>query len=328
MNRRETMVALVVLGAVPVRAGAQQATKTARIGYMASDLVRGPPLREAFIQGLRDLGYIEGRNVVLEYRDAEGKVERLPALATELVALKVDVIFAPGTQHVSAAKEATKTIPIVFADVADPVARGFVASLARPGGNITGVSNLAPDLVGKGLELIKQAVPGVNHVAFLWQPGYLPQRAQEDIVKRAETAAGALAMRLQFVEARGPEDFDKAFAEMTKARVGALFVWGSIAFILQRNRLVELAAKNRLPGIYPFGPFVDAGGLMSYAPNVADNFRRAAVYVDKILKGAQVADLPVEQSTKFELVINLKTAKTLGLTIPQALLQRADRVIE
>ena len=322
------MIALVVLGAVPVPAGAQQTARIARIGYMASDLARGPPHREAFRQGLRELGYVEGRNVVIEYRDAEGKLERLPALAAELVALNVDVIFAPGTQHVFVAKQATKTIPIVFADVADPVARGFVASLARPGGNITGLSNLAPDLVGKGLELLKQAAPGVNHVAFLWQPGGLPERAQEDIVKRAEAAARALGVRLQFVETRGPEDFDKAFTDMTRARVGALFVWGSITYILERRRLAELAAKNRLPGIYPFGEFVDAGGLMSYAPNVADNFRRAAVYVDKLLKGAKAADLPVEQSTKFELVINVKTANALGLTIPPSLLQRADRVIE
>jgi len=265
---------------------------------------------------------------VIEYRDAKGETDRLPALAAELVALKVDVILAAGTQHVLAAKQVTTTIPIVFADVADPVARGFVTSLARPGSNITGLSNLNTDLVGKWLELLKQAVPGVKRVAFLWQPGYLPERAEKDVRQRAEVAAQALGVRLQFVEARRPEDFERAFAEMTRARVDAVIVWGGVLFIFERKRIAELAAANRLPSSYPMSELVDAGGLMSYAPNVADNFRRAAGYVDKILKGAKAADLPVEQSAKLELVINLKTAKALGLTIPPSLLQRADRVIQ
>ena len=329
MNRRETIMALAALGAVPRTAAAQQPARIARIGYVASDLGRGPlHLLEAFRQGLRDLGYVEGRNVVIEYRDAAGKLERLPALAAELVALKVDVIFAPGTQHVQAAKQATATIPVVFADVDDPVARGFVANLARPGGNITGLANLNTDLVGKWLELLKQAVPRVNHVAFLWQPGSLPERAREEIVKRAEVAARTLGVRLQFVEVRAPEDFDRAFSDMTRARVDALIVWGGSMMIIERRRIAELVAKNRLPATYPMREFVDAGGLMCYAPNAADNFRRAAGYVDKILKGAKPADLPVEQSSKFELVINLKTANALGLTVPPSLLQRADRVIE
>ena len=329
MNRRETIMALAALGAVPRTTAAQQPARIARIGYAASDLGRGPVhLLEAFRQGLRDLGYVEGRNVVIEFRDAAGKLERLPALAAELVALKVDVIFAPGTQHVQAAKQATATIPVVFADVDDPVARGFVANLARPGGNITGLANLNTDLVGKWLELLKQAVPRVNHVAFLWQPGSLPERAREEIAKRAEVATRALGVRLQFVEVRGPEDFDRAFSDMARARVDALIVWGGSMMILERRRVAELVAKNRLPATYPMREFVDAGGLMCYAPNVADNFRRAAGYVDKILKGAKPADLPVEQSSKFELVINLKTANALGLTVPPSLLQRADRVIE
>jgi putative ABC transport system substrate-binding protein len=328
MNRREAIIALAALGAVPLTGNAQQAVKIARIGYLASDLARGPQAPgEAFRQGLRDLGYVEGRNVVIEYRDAKGRLEQFPALAAELVALNVDVIFAAGTRHVLAAQQATRTIPIVFADVADPVASGFVTSLARPGGNITGLSDLAPDLIGKSLELLKQVAPGTNRVAFLWQGGILPERAQQDIVQRTEDAARALGVRLQFVEAPTPEDLDKAFADMTKARAGALVVWKGVMFIAERRRLAELAARNRLPAIYPMDAFVVAGGLMSYAPNIADNFRRAAGYVDKILKGAKPAELPVEQSSKFELVINLKAAKALGLTIPPSLLQRADEVI-
>ena len=312
----------------PVAASAQQAAKIARIGYLATNLAAGPHLREAFLQGLRDLGYVEGRNVVIEYRDAEGKLERLPALAAELVALKVDVIVAASTLAALAAKQATRTLPIVFAAAGDPVASGLVTSLARPGGNVTGLSILAPELVGKCLELLKQAVPGVSRVAVLWQPGALGERTEKDMLKEAEVAARALGVRLQFVEARGPADFDRAFSDMTRARAGALTVLASVMFFSERRRLVDLAAKNRLPAVYPLREFVDAGGLMSYGPNVADLFRRAATYVDKILKGAKPADLPVEQPTKFELVINLKTAKALGLTIPPSLLARADEVIE
>ena len=265
---------------------------------------------------------------MIEYRDAEGKLERLPALAAELVALKVDVIVAAGTPAALAAKQATRTLPIVFAAAADPVASGLVTSLARPGGNVTGLSILAPELVGKCLEQLKQAVPGVSRVAVLWQPGGLGERTEKDMLKGAEVAARALGVRLQFVEARGPADFDRAFSDMTRARAGALTVLASAMFFSERRRLVDLAAKNRLPAVYPLREFVDAGGLMSYGPNLADLFRRAATYVDKILKGAKPGDLPVEQPTKFELVINLKTAKALGLTIPPSLLQRADQVIE
>ena len=236
--------------------------------------------------------------------------------------------WPPGTPAALAAKQATRTLPIVFAAAADPVTNGLVTSLARPGGNVTGLSNLTPELVGKCLELLKQAVPGVSRVAVLWQPGGLGERTEKDMLKEAEVAARALGVRLQFVEARGPADFDRAFSDMTRARAGALTVLPSTMFIIERRRLVDLAAKNRLPAVYPLREYVDAGGLMSYGPNLADLFRRAATYVDKILKGAKPADLPVEQPTKFELVINLKTAKALGLTIPQSLLQRADQVIE
>jgi putative ABC transport system substrate-binding protein len=227
-----------------------------------------------------------------------------------------------------AAKQATRTLPIVFAAVADPVTSGLVTSLAQPGGNLTGLSVIGPELVGKRLEHLKQVVPGVTRVAILWQPGNLPERADKDMLKEAEVAARALGVRLQVVEARGPADFDRAFSDMTRARAGALTVWGSSLFNAERRRLVDLAAKNRLPTAFPWREFVDVGGLMSYGPSLADLFRRAATYVDKILKGAKPADLPVEQPTKFELVINLKTAKALGLTIPPSLLGRADEVIQ
>jgi putative tryptophan/tyrosine transport system substrate-binding protein len=314
--------------AAPLAAEAQQAAKVARIGYLSPSLATSPHLREAFRQGLRDLGYVEGRNLVIEYRGAEGKPERLPALAAELVALKVDVIVVTSTPAALAAKQATRTIPIVFIAVADSVASGLVTSLARPGGNVTGLSLLTSELVGKRLELLKQAVPGVSRVAVLWQPGDYGERTEKDILKKAEVTAPALGARLQVVEARGPADIDRAFSDMTRARAGALMVLGSTMFFTERRRLVDLAAKHRLPAVYPTRDSVDAGGLMSYGPNLADLFRRAATYVDKILKGAKPADLPVEQPTKFELVINLKTANALGLTIPQSVLGRADEVIQ
>jgi len=312
----------------PLAVRAQQAAKVPRIGYLAGDRAASPHLIEAFRQGLRDLGYVEGSNVLIEYRDAEGKFERLPALAAELVALKVDVIVAGGTPLILAAKQATRTLPIVFAAASDPVTDGLVTSLARPGGNVTGLSNIAPDLVGKRLELLKQAVPGVNRVAILWQPGGTGERTEQDMRKGAEAAARALGMRLQFLEARGPADFDRAFSDMTRERAGALTSLGGSMFFSERRRLVDLAAKNRLPALYQQREFVDAGGLMSYGANLADNFRGAAGYVDKILKGTKPGDLPIEQPTKFELVINTKTAKALGLTIPPSLLQRADHVIQ
>jgi putative tryptophan/tyrosine transport system substrate-binding protein len=330
MDRRTFLAGTgAVLLAAPLAAEAQQAAKVARIGYLVTSLAARPHLREAFRQGLRDLGYVEGRNVVIEYRDAEGKSERLPALAAELVALKVDVIVTGGgTPTALAAKQATRTLPIVFAFAADPVTSGLVTSLARPGGNVTGLSLLSTELVGKCLELLTQAVPGVSRVAVLWSPGALGERTEKDMLKGADVAGRALGVRLQFVEARGPADFDRAFSDMTKARTGALTVLPSAMFFNERSRLVDLAAKNRLLAVYPGREFVDAGGLMAYGPNAADLFRRAATYVDKILKGAKPADLPVEQPTKFELVINLKTAKALGLTIPQSVLGRADEVIE
>jgi putative tryptophan/tyrosine transport system substrate-binding protein len=312
----------------PVAAEAQQAAKVARIGFLAQSLAAAPHADEAFRQGLRDLGYVAGSNLVIEYRDAEGKVERLPALAAELIALKVDVIVAPNTVAALAAKQVTSTLPIVFAVAADPVASGLVTSLARPGGNVTGLSILASELAGKCLELLAQAVPGVSRLVILWTPGALGERTDKDMLKGADAAGRVLGVQLQFVEARGPADFDRAFSDMTRARAGALTVLASHIFVNERRRLVDLAAKNRLPAVYPWREFVEAGGLMAYGPNIADLHRRAATHVDKILKGTKPGDLPVEQPTKFELVINLKAAKALGLAIPPSVLARADQVIE
>jgi putative ABC transport system substrate-binding protein len=328
MDRRIFLTTVAGVLVAPLTAEAQQAAKVARIGLLATNLAASPHVWGAFRQGLRDLGYVEGRSLVIEYRDAEGKFERFPALAAELVALRADVIFVGGgTRAALAAMQVTKTIPIVFAGVADPVAIGLVTSLARPGGNVTGLSGFATELVGKCLEQLTQAVPGVGRVAVLWLPGALPERTEKDYLKAADVAARALGVRLQVVEARGPEDLGRAFSEMTRARAGALTVLPYQLFVNERRRLVDLAAKNRLPAVYPLREFVDAGGLMAYGWNIADLYRRAATYVDRILKGTKPADLPVEQPTKFELVINLKTAKALGLTIPPSLLGRADEVL-
>jgi putative tryptophan/tyrosine transport system substrate-binding protein len=326
-----TVIFTLGLTLASLAAGAQQAAQIARIGYLSPNLATGPHLREAFRQGLRDLGYVEGRNLVIEYRDAEGKFERIPALAAELVALKVDVIVTEGanTAVPLAAKQATRTLPIVFASAADPVGSGLVTSLARPGGNVTGSSGLSTELVGKRLELLTQAVPGVGQVAVLWLPGVYGERTEKEMLTGADVAARGLGVRLQFVEARrDPADLDRAFSDMTRARAGALILLPSNLFFRERRRLVDLAARHRLPAAYPWKDFVDAGGLMSYGANPTDSSRRAATYVDKILKGAKPGDLPVEQPTKFELVINLKTAKALGLTIPPSVLGRADQVIE
>jgi putative ABC transport system substrate-binding protein len=329
MNRRAFLAGSAALLTAPLAAEAQQAAKVARIGYLTIDLAASVHLRDALLQGLRDLGYVEGRNVVIEYRDAGGKPERLPALAAELVALKVDVIVAGGTPHALAAKHATRTIPIVFAGATGAVENGLVTSLARPGGNLTGLSVLPQEeLVGKRLELIKQAVPGISQVAILRDPGAYPEGTAREIRRGAEVAARALGVRVQFVEARGPADFDRAFSEMTRAHAGALILMTSSMFFVERRRLVALAGKNRLPAVYTGRDFIEAGGLMAYGQNVAGFFRNAAAYVDKILRGAKPADLPVEQPTTFELIINLKTARALGLTIPPSLLARADQVIE
>jgi putative ABC transport system substrate-binding protein len=315
-----------VLLAAPFSVEAQQAAKVARIGYLTNHVTSSPHLPEAFRQGLRDLGYVEGRNVVIEYRDAEGKLERLPALAAELVALKVDVIVASAYPGTLAAKNATNTIPIIMVAVADPVRMGLIASLVRPGGNITGLTLLAgTEIVGKHLELLKEAVPNLSRVAVLWNPAN-PMHVLR--LREVEVAGRSLRVQLQILKAQGPEEFDSAFAAMTRERAGALYVVGDPMLSRHRRRLAELAAKSRLPAVYELKDHAEAGGLMAYGPSLLDMYRRAATYVDKILKGAKPADLPVEQPTKFELVINLKTAKALGLTIPPSLLRRADEVIQ
>jgi len=311
----------VVLGLIiaPLDGEAQQAGKVARVGVLAVSAAAFSPRIEAFRKGLREHGYVEGKNVVLEYRYAEGKLDRLPDLAAQLVALKVDVIVTASPPAVRAAKNATSTIPIVFAAVGDPVAIGLVESLARPGQNITGLSIGGPELDGKRLELLKDAVPRTSRVAVLFAE--MPR-------KEREIAAQALGIQLISLPVRELGDIEPAFETARKENVHALLMSPSPLLNTVRERIVELAAKNRLPAMYAGPEFVEAGGLMSYAPSYVDLFRRAATYVDKILKGAKPADLPVEQPTKFELMINLKTAKALGLTIPPSVLGRADHVIE
>ena len=329
MDRRAFLrsVAGSVLAA-PLAAEAQG--RVPRIGYLALNLTAGDPSpREAFLQGLRELGYVEGKNLVIENRDARGMPDRFPALAAELAALNVDLIMAGGgTLGAMAAKQATSTIPIVFFAVGDPVTERLVGSVARPGGNVTGLAVNSPELASKSLELLKQMIPGLTRVAMLNKPDATLPAVTAARVKTWDTAARALGMRLQVVEARGPDDFNRAFSAMVRERADALTVVSTPVFDNQRRRVVELAAQNRLPAVYTFRPYVDTGGLMSYGPDISDLFRRAATYVDKILKGAKPGDLPIEQPIKFDLAINLKTARTLGLTIPPSLLQRADQVIE
>jgi putative tryptophan/tyrosine transport system substrate-binding protein len=322
------VVLAVGLILVPVVGEAQQTQKIGRVGRLMSGSPGIGQVNDAFTQGLRDLCYVEGRNVLIEYRYADGKPERFAALAAELVALKVDVIVVPNTRTALAAKQSTSTLPIVFFSVSDPVGSGLVASLARPGGNVTGLSNVSPELVGKALELLKEVVPTVRRVGVLWEPGAIGERPARHALAEAEVAGRALGMQLQLFQVGGLGEFDRAFADLTRAGVGALTVLSSPMFFAERNRLAGLASKNRLPSVFTAREHVEAGSLMSYGPNFADSVRRAATYVDKILKGAKPADLPVEQPTKFELVINLKTAKALSLTIPQSLLLRADQVIE
>jgi putative tryptophan/tyrosine transport system substrate-binding protein len=319
----------LALPTVPLAAEAQQqAAKVYRIGYLAGgSSTSSLNTTEAFRQGLRELGWVEGQNIVIDYRSAEGRYDRLPDLAAELIRLKVDVIVASPSPPAAAAKNATGTIPIVMIGAgADPVEQGLIASLARPGGNVTGLSySVGQEIFGKQLALLKEAVPKIRRVAVLWNPAAPPlARAIEEV----KVAARSLGLQLQFLEARSPNEFDGAFAAMAKEHAGALLVLTDAMFSVHGGRLADLAAKSRLPATYTNRLPVEAGGLMSYGPSFSDLWRRAAGYVDKILKGVKPADLPVEQPTKFELVINLKTAKALGLTIPQPLLLRADHVIQ
>ncbi len=328
MKRRTFFSLLGGAAAWPLSAGAQEAAKVPRIGYLAGNLATMSHLTAAFLRGLHDLSYEEGRNIDIQYRDAEGKYDRLPALAADLVGLKVNVIVVSNTPAALAAQRATKTIPIVLAWTADPISSGLVASLARPGDNITGLSFLDPELVGKRLELLMEAVPTVRRVALLWHPGDYSERMDRDMLQAAQVAAQALRIGLEVVAARGVGDFDRAFSDIVRAGADAVTVQSTNIFFIERNRLVNKMAENRLPAVYLTREFVDAGGLMSYSANVPDLFRRAAGYVDKILKGARPSDLPVEQPNKFELVINHTTAKALGLNLPATLLGLADEVIE
>jgi putative ABC transport system substrate-binding protein len=307
-------------------AQAQQPTKIPRIGFLGFTSLSGIAARiEAFRQGLREPGYVEGKDIAIEYRAAEGKLDRLPALAAELVRLKVDVIVTSGPSVTRAVKEATTTIPIVMGFDTDPVGNGFVASLARPGGNITGLSVVSPELSGKQLELLKEIVPKLSRVAVL---GTSTNPGNSQALKETELAAGAYKVQLQNLDVLSLKDIETAFRDASKGRAGAVLVLASPIIESHRTQIADLAAKNRLPAIYYAPEFVEAGGLMSYGTSFADLFRRAATYVDKILKGRTPADLPVEQPKKFEFIINLKAAKQIGLTIPPNVLVRADEVIK
>jgi putative ABC transport system substrate-binding protein len=306
-------------------AGAQPPAKIPKVGLLLPYSPGPDPRIEAFRQGLRELGYLEGRSIVVEYRWADGKFDKLPELAAELIRSNVDVIVTAVTQASIAAKKATATIPIVMVGVSDPVGSGLVSSLARPGMNVTGTSSMTAEIVGKHLELLKETLPKISPVAALWNPANPVFQALQ--LREIDLAARTLGVQLQFVEARGAEEIDRAFAAISKAGTKAVIVLGDPVFISHRKRIADLAMKRRLPAVSGTKEHAEAGGLMAYGPSFPDMYRRTAYYVDKILKGAKPADLPVEQPTKFELVINLKTAKQIGLTIPPNVLARADKVI-
>jgi len=326
MKKKVTVLTVcAMLLALSSPSQAQQPKNVPQIGFLGFTSLSGIAARiEAFRQGLRELGYVDGKNIVIEYRSAEGKLDRLSELAAELVRLKVDVIVTSGPSVTRAVKEATTTIPIVMGFDTDPVGNGFVASLARPGGNITGLSVVSPELSGKQLELLKEIVPKLSRVAVL---GTSTNPGNSQALKETELAAGAFTVQLQNLDVLSPKDIETAFRDASKGRAGAVLVLASPIIESHRTQIADLAAKNRLPAIYYAPEFVEAGGLMSYGTSFADLFRRAATYVDKILKGAKPGDLPVEQPKKFEFIINLKTAKQIGLTIPPNVLARADKVI-
>jgi len=322
IQRRRFLIAAGALLIAPRAADAQQPQKVRRIGFFGNS---PSPAVEAFRQGLRDLGWVEGQNLTIEFRWMQGRPDRLPGLAEELVSLNLEVILAVASPQVEAVRQKTKTIPIVFGVHADPVGVGDVASLARPGGNVTGVSMLMSDLSVKKLELLKEILPGVTRIAVLWNPAtpsHLPA------LKALEAPAAKLKVKLQMVEARVVEDFEGALSAMTRERAGAFLSLASPVYVTQRARLAELTSKHRLPGIFDFKENAEAGELISYGVDLNDMLRRSATYVDKILKGAKPADLPVEQGSKYEMVVNLKTAKLLGIKIPASVLVRANQVIE
>jgi putative ABC transport system substrate-binding protein len=327
MNRRNTIFALAAFGASPLACYAQQQTgKIARIGFLSPYPASiAAPRAEAFRQGLRDLGWVEGRNIAVEYRYADGIYERLPGIAAELVELNVDVIVASPSPAIRAAQKATATIPIVMPGTGDPVGSGFVKSLARPGGNITGLALMSNDLSPKLLDLLRSLIPSLSRVAVLVNPSSSPNRA---ILDNARAAARRVGIDIVPLEANTAREIENGFSSMVQSRAQAVIVGQAWFFVLQQRQIAELASKYRLPSITGNREFAEAGGLMSYGQNIADHYRHAAVYVDKILKGAKPADLPVEQPTKFEMVVNLKAAKIIGLAVPPSLLARADEVIQ
>ena len=315
-----------MLLALPFSAQAQQPAKIPRIGFLVTSALSANLARTAaFRQGLRDLGYVDGKNIVIEWRYAEGKADRLPSLAAELLRLEVNLIVTAGASSTQAAKEATTTVPIVMAQDADPVATGVVASLARPGGNITGLSSLAPELSGKQLELLKENIPRVSRVAVF---GNSTRPGNAQALREIEIAAKAFGIKLQYLDVLSSKDIESAFRAASKGRAQAVLMLGNPVATSQRTQITDLAAKNRLPAIYDRPEFVEDGGLMTYSVSQNDLFRQAATYVDKILKGRTPADLPVEQPIKFEFIVNLKAAKQIGLTIPPNVLVRADKVIK
>jgi putative ABC transport system substrate-binding protein len=329
-DKRLTLVVALAFGVLctPLAAEAQQSARVPRIAFLnlSSPLPSGAAPVGPFIERLRELGYEEGRNIAIERRWAEGKIDRLPDLAAELIRLPVDVIISGDTDAILAVRRLSQTIPVVMTLIADPVGSGLVASLARPGGNTTGLTIMASELAGKRLELLRLIVPRATRMAVLAHRGHRPT---VQFIRETEVAARALNVPLQIVQVRSRDEFESAFANMIRAHAGAVIIQNSFLFSAQHlRRLADLAIKHHLPAMYPFRTFVEVGGLIAYGPNVGDLWRRAATYVDKILKGAKPGDLPIEQPTKFELVINLKTAKALGVTIPQSVLIQADQVIE
>jgi putative ABC transport system substrate-binding protein len=327
MRRRDFITLLGTVAALPFSARAQQGSKIPRIGLLANGLlahVSFDMVRKSFAE----LGYVEGQNIVFEQGETSGTIEQLPAAASELVGLKVDVIVAFATPAGRAAKNATSTIPIVVGSMGDPVQDGLVASLSRPGGNLTGTTFLGPELVPKRLALLKELMPAISEIAVLWHPGAFSEQTTSGMMKQVTDMAGGLGLRLQLVEVRSPDEFERAFSDMAKGRADALFEFPSPMLYQERQRLVDLAAKCRLPAMYNAKEFVEVGGLIAYGASVPELNRRTAIYADKILKGAKPSDLPVEQPTKFELAINLKTARTLGLTVPPALLATAEDLID
>ncbi len=325
---RAALAAALAFGllAAPLDAEAQQAGKVFRVGYLGnSSASLEPDLVEALRQGLRNLSYVENQNIIIEYRWAEGRYDRFASLVADLIQHQVDVIVTAGTPGTLAAKQATRTIPIVMAVSADAVGAGLVDSLARPGANVTGLTTMVQELEGKRVELLKNIVPRLSRIAVLKNPA---NPVMAIVFNEARTAARALHVTLEPVDIRAVDEFENTFATIAKARPGAILVLADRFLLAERERIVIFAARKRLPAMYPYREFVTLGGLISYSPNYAESFRRAATYVDKILKGAKPGDLPIEQPTKFELVINLKTAKALGLTIPQSILVRADEVIQ